>query len=144
MTKQDYQLIDNIITKLMPLEWINLELKWIKYEFHKFLELFFYWKSLSNISYLIFTTHWTACQILKSAGLNPSFPQDLCYWRMECRLIPRKPRVTSMKLPRCIANMWSQPSDPTPTDQIIQSPLWRGMCSRPSDQRRAAQIRSGA
>jgi hypothetical protein len=35
--------MDNIKTKLMSLEWINLELKWIKYEFHKFLELFLYW-----------------------------------------------------------------------------------------------------
>jgi hypothetical protein len=27
MTKQSYKLIDNIIIKLMSLEWINLELK---------------------------------------------------------------------------------------------------------------------
>jgi hypothetical protein len=50
---------------------MNLELKWIKYEFHKFLELFLYWKSLSNINYLVFTTHWTARQILKGVGANP-------------------------------------------------------------------------
>jgi hypothetical protein len=35
-------MIDNIKTKLMSLEWINLELKRIKYVFHKFLELFLY------------------------------------------------------------------------------------------------------
>jgi hypothetical protein len=29
-------------TTLMPLEWINLELKGIKYELYKFLELFLY------------------------------------------------------------------------------------------------------
>jgi hypothetical protein len=39
MAKQSYWLIDNINTKLMPLKWINLELKWIKYELYKFLEL---------------------------------------------------------------------------------------------------------
>jgi hypothetical protein len=33
----------NIIkTKLLPLEWTNLELKWIKYELYKFLDLFLY------------------------------------------------------------------------------------------------------
>jgi hypothetical protein len=31
----------------MPLEWINLELKWIKYELYNFLELFLYYKSIS-------------------------------------------------------------------------------------------------
>jgi hypothetical protein len=38
----------------MPLEWINLELKWIKYEFHKFLELCFVLKIDSVIIYLIY------------------------------------------------------------------------------------------
>jgi hypothetical protein len=33
-------MINNIIMNLMQLEWINLELKWIKYELNKFLELF--------------------------------------------------------------------------------------------------------
>jgi hypothetical protein len=35
-------MINNIKTKLMPLEWVNLELEGIKYEFHKFLDLFVY------------------------------------------------------------------------------------------------------
>jgi hypothetical protein len=35
-------MIDNIKTKLLQLEWINLEQKWIKYEFYKFLDLFLY------------------------------------------------------------------------------------------------------
>jgi hypothetical protein len=35
-------MIDNIKTKLLPLEWINLELKCIKYDLYKFLELFLY------------------------------------------------------------------------------------------------------
>jgi hypothetical protein len=32
--------MNNIKTKLMPLEWIDLELEWIKYELYKFLEFF--------------------------------------------------------------------------------------------------------
>jgi hypothetical protein len=35
-------MIDNIKTKLMSMEWLNLELKWIKYDLYKFLELFLY------------------------------------------------------------------------------------------------------
>jgi hypothetical protein len=34
--------MNNIKTKLLPLEWINLELKWIKYDLYKFLDLFLY------------------------------------------------------------------------------------------------------
>jgi hypothetical protein len=33
---------NNIKTKLLQLEWINLELKWTKYELNKFLDLFLY------------------------------------------------------------------------------------------------------
>jgi hypothetical protein len=40
MIKQSYQVIDNINTKLMQLEWIKKELKWITYELIKVLELF--------------------------------------------------------------------------------------------------------
>jgi hypothetical protein len=39
---QGYQVINNINTKLMQLQWINLELKSIIYELNKFLELFLY------------------------------------------------------------------------------------------------------
>jgi hypothetical protein len=42
MLKQRHYVMNNINTKLLQLEWINLELKWIKYEFYKFLELFLY------------------------------------------------------------------------------------------------------
>jgi hypothetical protein len=48
MTKQSYQVINNINTKLMPLEWIKKELKWILYELNKILELFLYKKSNLN------------------------------------------------------------------------------------------------
>jgi hypothetical protein len=35
-------MIININRRLMQLEWIKKELKWIKYELNKFLELFLY------------------------------------------------------------------------------------------------------
>jgi hypothetical protein len=35
-------MINNIIMNLMQLEWIKKELRWIKYELNKFLELFLY------------------------------------------------------------------------------------------------------
>jgi hypothetical protein len=35
MTKQGYQMINNINTKLMQLEWVNLELNQRSYEFVK-------------------------------------------------------------------------------------------------------------
>jgi hypothetical protein len=35
-------MIDNIETKLMQLERIKKEVKWIKYELNKFIELFLY------------------------------------------------------------------------------------------------------
>jgi hypothetical protein len=37
MNKQSYQVINNIKTKLLQLEWTKKELKWISYEFNKFL-----------------------------------------------------------------------------------------------------------
>jgi hypothetical protein len=39
MLKQCYRVIDNINTKLYELEWINLDLIWISYEFSKFIAL---------------------------------------------------------------------------------------------------------
>jgi hypothetical protein len=36
MNKQSYQMIDNINTKLLQLEWIKKDLKWIFYELNKF------------------------------------------------------------------------------------------------------------
>jgi hypothetical protein len=42
MAKQYYKLIDNINTKLLPLEWVKKELRWIFYELYKFMELFLY------------------------------------------------------------------------------------------------------
>jgi hypothetical protein len=39
---QGYYIINNINMRLMQLEWIKKELKWITYEFNKFLELFLY------------------------------------------------------------------------------------------------------
>jgi hypothetical protein len=34
--------MNNIKTILLQLEWLNLELEWIKYDLYKFLELFLY------------------------------------------------------------------------------------------------------
>jgi hypothetical protein len=42
MAKQYYWLVDNINTKLMPLEWTKKDLIWIFYEFIEFLGLFMY------------------------------------------------------------------------------------------------------
>jgi hypothetical protein len=38
MSRQIYYVLKNIKTKLMTLEWLSLEQKWILYEFSKFLE----------------------------------------------------------------------------------------------------------
>jgi hypothetical protein len=46
-------MVDNINTKLLQLELLNLELKWIFYELYNFLELFLYLKSFSIINFLI-------------------------------------------------------------------------------------------
>jgi hypothetical protein len=42
MTKQGYQMVNNILTNLMQLEWIKKVLEWIKYELSKFIVLFSY------------------------------------------------------------------------------------------------------
>jgi hypothetical protein len=39
MTKQGYQMINNFNMNLTQLEWIKTELKWISYEFIKFLHI---------------------------------------------------------------------------------------------------------
>jgi lysine/ornithine N-monooxygenase len=49
MNKQSYQLINNINTKLLQLEWIKKELKYITYEFSKLLKLFFIQKFIFYI-----------------------------------------------------------------------------------------------
>jgi hypothetical protein len=53
MIKQSYQVINNINTKLMQLEWIKKELKWIFYELNKILELFLYKKFNFSVFSLI-------------------------------------------------------------------------------------------
>jgi hypothetical protein len=40
---------------LLQLEWINWELKWIKYELNKILELFLYLKSFSDLFYILYS-----------------------------------------------------------------------------------------
>jgi hypothetical protein len=48
MTKQGYQMINNINMNLMQLEWIKTELKWISYEFIKFLHIILSFKPFSR------------------------------------------------------------------------------------------------
>jgi hypothetical protein len=52
-------MINNIKINLMQLEWINLELKRIKYELNKFLALFLYQKAIFYIDFLPLFNVWT-------------------------------------------------------------------------------------
>jgi hypothetical protein len=63
MNKQSYQVIHNINTKLMQLEWIKKELKWINYELTKFLQLFLYQKSFFALIYSFSLIPWVAAII---------------------------------------------------------------------------------
>jgi hypothetical protein len=54
MTKKSYQMINNINTKLMQLEWIKKELKWIFYVLNKFWNYFYTRKSFSILIYPIY------------------------------------------------------------------------------------------
>jgi hypothetical protein len=53
MIKQSYQVINNIKTKLMQLEWVKKELKWSSYEFSKLLKFVF----ILKISFLYLVLH---------------------------------------------------------------------------------------
>jgi hypothetical protein len=53
MIKQSYQVINNIKTKLMQLEWAKKELKWSSYEFSKLLKFVF----ILKISFLYLVLH---------------------------------------------------------------------------------------
>jgi hypothetical protein len=46
-------MINNINMNLLQLEWIKKELKWIKYDLNKFMELFLYKKIIFYISIII-------------------------------------------------------------------------------------------
>jgi hypothetical protein len=56
------------IIKLYKLEWVNLELKWIKYEFSKFLGLFLVLKTNFYIYFPILILLWTRRQIAEGPG----------------------------------------------------------------------------
>jgi hypothetical protein len=51
MSKQSYQMINNIKKGLMQLEWIKKELKWIFYELNKFWDYFYTRNSFSIFIY---------------------------------------------------------------------------------------------
>jgi hypothetical protein len=59
MTKQSYSVINNINIKLMQLEWVKKELKWIFYELNKFLRLFLIQKIIFYFNLLISGSIWT-------------------------------------------------------------------------------------
>jgi hypothetical protein len=52
-------MINNIKMNLMQLEWINLDLKRIKYELNKFITLFLYQKAIFYIDFLPLFNVWT-------------------------------------------------------------------------------------
>jgi hypothetical protein len=52
MAKQSYQVINNIKTKLLQLQWIKKKLEWIYCDLNKFLELFSYKNSLYIYIYI--------------------------------------------------------------------------------------------
>jgi hypothetical protein len=59
MSKQSYQVINNIKTKLVQLEWIKKELKWVFYELKDFLQLFLYLKINLYILFSNLPANWT-------------------------------------------------------------------------------------
>jgi hypothetical protein len=59
MTKHSYSVINNINIKLMQLEWVKKELKWIFYELNKFLRLFLIQKIIFYFNLLISGSIWT-------------------------------------------------------------------------------------
>jgi hypothetical protein len=64
MAKQCYWLVDNINTKLMPLEWTKKDLIWIFW-----VSGFIYVvKSIYYIIFTIFLVHWTGRQIPERSG----------------------------------------------------------------------------
>jgi hypothetical protein len=59
MTKQGYQMINNINMNLMQLEWVKKELKSSSYEFPKIRTLFFPLEMISAFILIDFSAHWT-------------------------------------------------------------------------------------
>jgi hypothetical protein len=55
--------------RLMHLEWIKKELKWIIYELNKFMELFLYYKTFSEVTYSFYLTSGLQALIPENLGL---------------------------------------------------------------------------
>jgi hypothetical protein len=53
----------------MHLEWIKKELKWIIYELNKFMELFLYYKTFSEVTYSFYLTSGLQALIPENLGL---------------------------------------------------------------------------
>jgi hypothetical protein len=69
MTKQSYSVINNINIKLMQLEWVKKELKWIFYELNKFLRLFLIQKIIFYFNLLISGSIWTEATNSREYGV---------------------------------------------------------------------------
>jgi hypothetical protein len=63
-------MINNIKIRLMQLEWIKKELKWINYELNKFLKLFLYHKSFSDLILNFSNGSGLRTQIPESTGFT--------------------------------------------------------------------------
>jgi hypothetical protein len=79
MAKKSYQVINNINTKLMQLEWVKKKLKWNFHELNKFWIYFLYTKTISIIfPYLL--SFWTGHIIIRKCRVpNINFRTDLKY-----------------------------------------------------------------
>jgi hypothetical protein len=69
MTKHSYSVINNINIKLMQLEWVKKELKWIFYELNKFLRLFLIQKIIFYFNLLISGSIWTEATNSREYGV---------------------------------------------------------------------------
>jgi hypothetical protein len=85
--------INNINTKLLQLEWLNLELKWINYVFHKFLDLFLYYKSISVINYPFPLFSGPSTNYREPRGQIKKFSPDSDNSEVDCGFISWFPRV---------------------------------------------------
>jgi hypothetical protein len=69
---------NNIIMKLMQLEWANLELRWIYYELSKFLGLFFTKNPFPNLIYSLLFADWTRDTIYQKHRGSAQIPEPQC------------------------------------------------------------------
>jgi hypothetical protein len=111
--------VDNIKTKLLQLERINLELKWIKYKLFKFLDLFFCIKNQFPELFLYFYhTLDRATNSIECRGPCASVLKTQNNIRMDGGLITKKSRDSLEKSPGRRGILLPEPPDPNPTHRI--------------------------